>query len=67
MPGLALAIAAGVLCAVFTVFAVLFGTRAYRLGKNAGLIASIAGLGVAVLLIMGLIQVIVGVTTGKWS
>lgn len=67
MAGLALAIGVGLLCAVCTVFAVLFGIRAVRLGKTVGLIPAIAGLGCAVVLILGLIQVIVGLTTGKWT
>lgn len=65
--GLAVAIAAGVLCVVCTAFAVVFGIRAYKFGKKAGLFPAIAGLGVAAVLIMVLIQVIVGVTTGKWT
>lgn len=67
MAGLALAIVSGVLYAVSTVCTVLFGIRAYKLGRRVGLIPVIAGLAGGLLLIPMLIQVIGGLATGNWS
>lgn len=66
IPGLVVTIIVGILFASSTVGTVLFGLRAYRMGVRTGLIPVIVGIGGGVLLIILILQVVVGLATGRW-